>query len=56
MNPWIHSMIYTLLFWAQSTIKNPKSVEKERVLLQEVYDALGQLLAAIPQPTTTKSK
>ncbi len=54
MNPYIHMLIYTLLYWAQSTIKNPKSVEKERGIIQETYNALGELLKALPPAPPTK--
>lgn len=54
MNPYIHAVIYTIIFWAQSTIKNAQSVAKERVILQELYDALGALLKAIPPDAPVK--
>ncbi len=46
MNPYIHAILYTVLFWAQSTIKNPKSVVAELSILEELYGLLGQLIAS----------
>lgn len=34
------------LTWAQSTIKNPKSVAAERPVLIQLYVTLGQIIAA----------
>ena len=44
MNFFIRAAANLLLSFLQSTIKNPKSIEKEHKILREIRDTINQLL------------
>ena len=47
MNPYIYMLVHTLIYFAQTTIKNPKSVAAERGILVQLQSEITQLIAAI---------
>ena len=56
MNALVKTLLLSSIPLLQSTVKNPKSVEEERELIQQVHDLTGQILAGIPAPKKKKGK
>jgi len=44
---WVHFLLSALLTALQSTVKNPKSIAKERAALGQIQDLLGQIIQGI---------
>jgi hypothetical protein len=52
----VNVILMMLLPILQMSVKNPKSLAKERVLLTQIRDLLDQIIAGIPDPKLKSAK